>query len=191
MTDLIQFSTENSLGPLRAYISLHHSGLLLSLYLESLKQFAKKIRDSQGPNVRTMGGNNPIGAPGFSKDGSFGVNKGLPLGPSSSVTLYQGAPSVMPTSNHLPMGPTTPQNAPPSGELSSPSKQNKAPPQQSASAPTSSTPTSTPASATNTTPSMAAATLKRKAQGDTSSPTTDNPPPKRVTRKRRTTGGGG
>ena len=159
------------------------------MHPESLKQFADKIKDTPmvpAPHVRMAPNNNSVG-PGFQKDG---------LMPPKSMTTNQAVTLIQPNSHQgsQPM----PLNAPPP---SSPSKQNKPaptiPPQQPTQQPTpgtSVTPASTPAATTSatTTPSLAAATLKRKAQNDTSSPTTDHAPPsKRQTRgKRRGTGGG-
>lgn len=158
MTDLIQFSGENNFGP-----------------LQSLKQFAEKIKDT--PMVTTahvrMAANNSVG-PGFQKDGMM---------PTRSMTTNQAVTLIQP--NNQQGSQPTPLNAPPPGD-SSPSKQNKPaptmPPQQQPQQPTrgaSVTPASTPAATTSatTTPSLAAATLKRKAQNDTSSPTTDHAPP--------------
>ena len=158
---------------------------------ESLKQFADKIKDTPmvtSSHVRMVPNNNPVG-PGFQKDG---------LMPTKSMTTNQPVTLIQP--NNQQGSHSTPLNVPSSGD-SSPSKQNKPaptiPPQQPPQQPTpgtSVTPASTPAATTSaaTTPSLAAATLKRKAHNDTSSPTTDHAPPsKRQTRgKRRGTGGG-
>jgi len=161
------------------------------MHTESLKQFADKIKDTPmvtTAHVRMVANNNSVG-PGFQKDG---------LMPTKSMTTNQAVTLTQPNNQQGPQ--TTPLNAPPSGD-SSPLKQNKPapamPPQQPPQQPTpgtSVTPASTPAATTSatTTPSLAAATLKRKAHNDTSSPTTDHAPPsKRQTRgKRRGTGGG-
>ena len=193
MTDLIQFSGETGLGPLRECqrANFFTSIRYLTTHTESLKQFSDKIKDTPmvtTPHVRMAANNNPVG-PGFQKDG---------LMPTKSMTTNQAVTLIQPNNQQGPQ--STPLNAPPSGD-SSPSKQNKPaptmPPQQQPQQPTpgtSVTPASTPAATTSaaTTPSLAAATLKRKAHNDTSSPTTDHAPPsKRQTRgKRRGTGGG-
>lgn len=157
-------------------------------HAESLKHFADKIKDTPmvtTPHVRMVANNNPVG-PGFQKDG---------LMPTKSMTTNQAVTLIQPNNQQGPQ--PTPMNVPPSGD-SSPSKQNKPaptmPPQQPPQQPTpgtSVTPGSTPAATTSatTTPSMAAATLKRKAQNDTSSPITDHArPPKRQSGKQRRTG---
>ena len=151
--------------------------------VESLKQFADKIKDTSpgsATHLRTAPNNSA-----FQKDG---------LMSTKSMTTNQAVTLIQP--NHQQGSQPTPLNAPPSGD-SSPSKQNKPaptmPPQQPTPG-TSVTPASTPAATTSatTTPSLAPANLKRKAQNDTASPTTDHAPPsKRQTRgKRRGTGGG-
>ena len=157
------------------------------MHVESLKQFADKIKDTPmvtTSNVRMAPNNNSVG-PGFQKDG---------LMPTKGMTTNQAVTLIQPNSQQGSQ--STPLNAPPSGD-SSPSKQNKPPPTMPPQQPTpgtSVTPASTPAATTSaaTTPSLAAATLKRKAQNDIASPTTDHAPPsKRQTRgKRRGTGGG-
>jgi len=131
---------------------------------------------------RMVANNNPVG-PGFQKDG---------LMPTKSMTTNQAVTLIQPNNHQGPQ--PIPLNGLPSGD-SSPLKQNKPaptmPPQQPPQQPTpgtSVTPASTPAATTSaaTTPSLAAATLKRKAHNDTSSPTTDHAqPPKRQARGKR------
>ncbi len=182
---------------------------LTSLTPDALVQYARKLRETGSGNPNGVnphpgmggGGAGPSGSGGgggMMNGGMFdGVNGIVPTTPS--VTLYSGTPS---TPGTQPTAAPTPQNggSPPDG-----SKQNKSGPSsqtQGSSTPTSGpTSASTPAAATPTaltnTPSMANATLKRKANpgGDVTSPTTSNPdqapPSKRQTRKRGRTQGGG
>ncbi|TFK56243.1 hypothetical protein OE88DRAFT_1652902 [Heliocybe sulcata] len=174
MQDLINYSTENGLGP-----------------VEALKRYAQKLRETQGPTSGMPSTSQAIGPSSLHGDGSstssaFSHANGV-AGPSSS-TLY---PPLGNPSNTQSTPSSLSQNPQPQG---SPSKQSKvlqqATPTMSANTPvTHGTPT--PA---NVTPSMAPATLKRKA-GDTapsSAGGSDNPPAaKRITRKRGRTNTGG
>ncbi|KAI0069234.1 hypothetical protein BV25DRAFT_117355 [Artomyces pyxidatus] len=182
MTELIQFSMEADCGP-----------------LESLKQFAQKIRETPVPgSLNTPGGPpNGIGMPGSYNTDGIMVNGGVP----QNSTLYPPTPMSGPPGSAG--GPQPGGSLPPATpSTSSPGKSKNGTPQQSH-APNPATSGSSSAHTPNTTstPSMANATLtnnnlKRKAQpSETASPTTassDQPPPaKRNQRKRgRTTGGG-
>ncbi|THH18012.1 hypothetical protein EW146_g2883 [Bondarzewia mesenterica] len=215
MSDLIQFSTEKSLGP-----------------IDALKQYAQKIRESHVQNV--VHGTNP--AAGLPGSGQF--NEVMNAVQAASCALYTSTP----TSSNMPMPgppggpppgppllqqppqqqqqqppqsqhhhqqpqhlqqPQQPPQPPPAGQppTSSPGKPKGTPQQAHAPNPMAGSssaagPSTAPANPTST-PSMTNASLKRKAQNsDTASPTTANsgdqpPPAKRSARKRgRTTGGG-
>ncbi|THH32168.1 hypothetical protein EUX98_g2035 [Antrodiella citrinella] len=179
MSPLIQFSTENKLGP-----------------LDALTQYARKLRDIQGPGI-----NGAPGAHGFSPSSSSAFeNGGTGVPATPPVTLYPGTPmssgSQTLSSANIPT---------PSGPSASDtvSKQNKAsssmpqPPATPTAGPANaSTPVSAPTpTAVTTTPSLTHSTLKRKAQGQagegsaSANTTPEVPPPKRVNRKRGRTGG--
>ncbi|KAH9950147.1 LIM-domain binding protein-domain-containing protein [Amylocystis lapponica] len=211
MSDLIQFSRERELGPMEA----------LAQFAAKLRfaQSQQKQQQShpphppqplsgaghgQNPNQNATSHSSSLGDAGNSKGNAIpGSSSGSSFsganGAGPSASHYPGAPgtSAAPSQGHPP--PSTPQNQPAVLDAKSQQKAPAAPSSQaSGSTPASA---STPAAATpggpSTTPSMASATLKRKAPGgrpDTSSPTMANaeqaPPAKRVTRKRGRTQGG-
>lgn len=175
MTDLIEYSSKHQLGP-----------------MEALKQFAQKLRETQG---HASTSNNPhgtgpgnLGGDNTLSSGSLGQANGS-AGPSSS-TLY---PPGNPPNSHAGSSSLS-QNAPPTPDAS-PLKQHKVLQQPTPGPTSANTPAtqSTPTPA-NATPSMAPATLKRKGGPSDATPSggSDNPPAaKRITRKRGRTNTGG
>lgn len=177
MVDLFQFSREKGLGP-----------------RDSLAQFAQMLRDKGAAHILPPGNgvmnshppNFIAGVPG----------DGHPPAPpmSSSSTLYQ-----MPTMNGQHPVPQPPQPAGTTNVDGTPKPGNALPktPQASASTPgpSAATPAAAPtptATGMTMTPTTAPATLKRKAGGETASPTVSNqePPSKRGPRKRTRTQNG-
>ncbi|KAL0581199.1 hypothetical protein V5O48_000787 [Marasmius crinis-equi] len=190
MSDLISFTSENDLGP-----------------LDALKAYGSKLRESMPhyqPSQNMMNGfiNPGQGTP---------TTAHFPLGPAGSamapvaatspaITLYSPAPASVTHPNSMTQTPSTmasamssPQNLPGSTQ-NSPRKQHKTIPQPpgvggagvvSGIAPTmgssNSGSSSTPGASSVNTPSLAAATLKRKQNPDTES----QPPSKRTQRKRK------
>ncbi|TFK88377.1 hypothetical protein K466DRAFT_547216 [Polyporus arcularius HHB13444] len=180
MSDLIHFSVSNKMGP-----------------VDALSAYADKIR-----RERALGGGplGPNGVDGFAGNGAGpspfpeGPN-GVPaqaLGPSTSF----GTPGNMPGPSHAPP-PVETQGASQGEGASKQAKAAPQPPQASGSTPVAqaSTPASAPTPGGPTTPSMANASLKRKAppaRSGEDSPTTahtDQPPAKKNARKRGRTQG--
>jgi len=170
MQDLINYSKENQIGP-----------------VEALKRFAQKLRETQGPTSGMPSASQAIGSSSLDGDNlltssTFGHANGA--GPSSSTLYPSGNP---PNTQSTPS--SLSQNPPPS-----PSKQPKVLQQATPTLSTNTPVTQGTPTPANTTPSMAPATLKRKA-GDAASSSaggSDNPPAaKRITRKRGRTNTGG
>ncbi|TCD69169.1 hypothetical protein EIP91_008465 [Steccherinum ochraceum] len=169
MSPLIQYSTENSLGP-----------------LDALTQYARKLRETQGPGLNGIGGQHLLG-PGFSPSGSgaFDGMTGVPATPP--VSLYTDALSSAGVSNPVSTPGVSHDSKPPKP---SPMGQHPSTPNSGPAA--ASTPASAPTPTASTTPSMAPSTLKRKAGGEnaaSNNSTPEVPPPKRPARKRGRTGG--
>ncbi|KAH8106352.1 LIM-domain binding protein-domain-containing protein [Cristinia sonorae] len=168
MSPLIQFSTENKLGP-----------------LDALTQYARKLREVQGPG---MNGN-------YSHPNNGGFDSVTGVAATPPVTLYSNTPlpsTTLPmTSASTPNGSLLAEGA--SKQTKPLSMQSQAPATPNSGPANASTPASAPTpTATTTTPSMAHSTLKRKAQGGeaaTSANSTPEVPPKRPNRKRGRTGG--
>ncbi|PCH41542.1 hypothetical protein WOLCODRAFT_100784 [Wolfiporia cocos MD-104 SS10] len=209
MTDLIQFSRDQDLGP-----------------KEALVQYARKLRNEVrpslqprgpghgpgdgGPDGPSGGGGGPGPGPGGAGSSAFDGNNG-----TNGANTANGANGAAPPSNSLypnvpgpsttqaqGNGPSTPQNT--SQAADTPKQAAAQPgPSSQASSSTPSASTSTPAAAATpasgsatTTPHMAHATLKRKApqrpeDGSPAVANADAPPAKRPARKRSTRTQGG
>jgi len=131
MTDLMQYSYDIGIGP-----------------LDTLKQFAQKIREMPHPQ------------------GQF-FPEGMSAGPSTHSLYTPNLSSTAPSSAQIPPA-TIPQRAPSTGSPASSPDKGKGTPQQ-ANAPN---PAAPPAG--SSTPSLVNAQLKRKGGGETTSPTTSN-----------------
>ncbi|TBU27697.1 LIM-domain binding protein-domain-containing protein [Dichomitus squalens] len=170
MSDLIQFSVTKKLGP-----------------CDALRAFADKIREEQAANRGSYSGN-VMGGSTYSEPPN-----GIPTaGPSTSLGHMGSAPA--------PSQPTSSSDQQNVGQLDGAGRSAKATPQSaqaSGSTPSASTPASAPTPGGPTTPSMANASLKRKAPSSQRAgddpPTTANSEPqptaKRGSRKRTKTQG--
>ncbi|KAA1465954.1 hypothetical protein DENSPDRAFT_3203 [Dentipellis sp. KUC8613] len=177
MSDLIQFSNQHSVGP-----------------IDALRDFAQQIRESHGLNPAN--GLLPgVGLP----PGQFNLEalNGAQAN-TNSLTLYPPTPAPSALGGPQPpqqqQTPSSIQQGMPGPASNAPSPDKPKGTPKPAHAPNPAGSSGAPTNATST-PSMATASLKRKAQSsETASPTTANseqPPPKRPARKRGRTNAGG
>jgi hypothetical protein len=177
MADLITFSAELHMGPLRMSCAVLLLLVADPVRVVALKEFTNRLRESQAQNPSNSQMNNLPGT-NFTNFANMGR-----VSASPAVTLY----SIPPPFNQQTAASTSSPPKPPISSENSPLKQNKAPLPPS-SAPSSTT-ASTPAggsSSTHNTPSLSNASLKRK-QGDNATAVTEQQPPtKRMSRRQRT-----
>jgi len=211
MGDLITFSTESYLGPLgKRSRSLIRNPCSSCAELEALKRFATKLKESHAatplpliPHHNHLINGAQLTPSNLSTNPFNSIHSNSGVNSSPAITLYSSAPPSVTNpplnsaSSSTPMA-NSPKILPASGG-GSPQKQHKTIPTQqqqvqaiSSSSSTVVTSPTVSSGATNT-PAISNASLKRKQNSDTNSPSTvtNEPLPKRQTRKRRTTNTGG
>lgn len=147
------------------------------LHVDALSALAKKLREATTLNGVYMG---PV--PGGGGPGGFQGYGGPP-----TSALYPGmSPSAIPI--HSITSGSSPQNIPPPPSADTPQKQSKLPTSGPAPPAPNQPPAPSQAGLTSSTPTMTAATLKRK-PNDTNSPTIGNAEPQsKKTRKQKRNG---